>query len=278
MEPGSFKKILQVLDILEDRSSGLSFEAIHERLNAPRSTLYRYLKALTDAGLIASLPGTGYSLGPRIAELDYKMRTLDPLIVVSRPVMAELVQAAPAVALLCRLYRNRVLCIHQEAHPNALRSNYERGRSRPLLRGAASRVILAYMAPRVIAKQYELQAEKFKVANLGDNLAEVKATLRKIRQRGWESVEGQVTPGATGIAAPILDASNNIVGSLSLTMSRINMDPDVVRQIAESVVHSADMISHRIKTQAMQVISEELPVIESAKLPVKRKSTTLPKS
>ena len=139
-------------------------------------------------------------------------------------------------------------------------------------------MILAYMAPRVIAKQYELQAEKFKVANLGDNLAEVKATLRKIRQRGWESVEGQVTPGATGIAAPILDASNNIVGSLSLTMSRINMDPDVVRQIAESVVHSADMISHRIKTQAMQVISEELPVIESAKLPVKRKSTTLPKS
>jgi DNA-binding IclR family transcriptional regulator len=193
-------------------------------------------------------------------------------------VMAELIQTAPAVALLCRLYRNRVLCIHQEAHPDAIRSNYERGRSRPLLRGAASRVILAYMTPRVIAKQYELQPDKFKVANLGDSLVEVKATLRKIRQRGWESVEGQVTPGATGIAAPILDASNNIVGSLSLTMSRINMDPEVIQHIAESVVHSANVISLRIKTQTMQVISEEPPVIEPAKLPAARKSTSSPKS
>lgn len=249
MGTGSFEKILQVLDILEGSSSGLMFDEIHARLDAPRSTLYRYLKALSDAGLIASLPNTGYSLGPRIAELDYKMRTTDPLIVVSRPVMAELVQSTPAVALLCRLYRNNVLCIHQESHPNAMRSNYERGRSRPLLRGAASRVILAYLAPRTIARLYEEQPDEFRKADLVGSLAEVRAGLKQIRQRGWESVEGQVTPGATGIAAPILDSGDAVIGSLSLTMGRVRMEEADVQRIAERVSFCAGIITNAIKQQ-----------------------------
>ena len=48
----------------------------------PARTLYRYLKALTDAGLLSSLPGLGYVLGSRIIELDYKKiryrRSADP--------------------------------------------------------------------------------------------------------------------------------------------------------------------------------------------------------
>lgn len=250
MGTGSFDKILQVLDILEASNTGLMFDEIHARLDAPRSTLYRYLKALTDAGLIASLPNTGYTLGPRIAELDYKMRTTDPLIVLSRPVMSELVQSTPAVALLCRLYRNNVLCIHQESHPDALRSNYERGRTRPLLRGAASRIILAYMAARNISRLYDEQPDEFKAAGLGDSLAEVRACLKKIRQRGWESVEGQVTPGATGIAAPILDNGDGVIGSLSVTLGRVRLDEAEVQRIAERVSFCANIITNAIKRQA----------------------------
>jgi DNA-binding IclR family transcriptional regulator len=262
MGSGSFEKILQVLDILEESNSGLVFDEIHSRLDAPRSTLYRYLKALTDAGLIASLPNTGYTLGPRIAELDYKMRISDPLVVLSRPVMAELVQSTPGVALLCRLYRNSVLCVHQESHPDAMRSNYERGLTRPLLRGAASRIILAYMPTRTVAKLYEAQPEEFKAANLGETLPEVRAALKQVRQRGWESVEGQVNPGATGIAAPILGSGEVVIGSLSVTLGRVRMEQSEIERIAERISFCANIISNAIKQQAPA--PQQRPTMRSA--------------
>ncbi|MGY9105836.1 MAG: HTH domain-containing protein, partial [Alphaproteobacteria bacterium] len=85
-----------------------------QKLGFTRSTLYRYLKTLSAAGLITSLPNVGYTFGPRIAELDYEMRNRDPLIIGAKPVMEKLVEDIPGVALLCRRYRDRVLCVHQE--------------------------------------------------------------------------------------------------------------------------------------------------------------------
>lgn len=248
MATASFDKVLQVLDIVENASSGLSFDDIHAQLDAPRSTLYRYLKALADAGLIVSLPATGYTLGPRIAELDYKMRSSDPLIVSSKPVMAELVQAVPAVALLCRLYRDKVLCVHQEQNAGAPRSGYERGRARPLFRGAASRAILAYLPPRTIAKLFSDQA-----ANAGElgaperSLDELKLNLQRIRQRGWAHVEGQVTPGATGISAPIFEGGARVIASLSLTITRTSIAPQELNRIGERVAFCAGIITKAIE-------------------------------
>ena len=144
-----------LLDLFEESPSGWTFERIHSRLGYTRSTLYRYLKILSDAELLTSLPEAGYTLGPRIVELDHEIRAHDPIIRASRPVMLELVQEIPGIALLCRSYRNKVLCVHQERSTTEIESTYERGRTMPLLRGAASRIILANMPPRTIAALYE---------------------------------------------------------------------------------------------------------------------------
>src|SRR6266853_4774367 len=113
--PSSHERMLRVLDLIEESPSPLTSDDMADRLGFTRSTLYRHLKNLSDAGLVTSFPDVGYALGPRIAELDYKMRSSDPLIIASRPVMAELVEAVPGIALLCRRYRDQVLCVHQES-------------------------------------------------------------------------------------------------------------------------------------------------------------------
>ena len=242
----SLERMLRVVDVIEENDRGITFDQMHSTLGYTRSTLYRYLKILTDAEFVTSLPDIGYTLGPRIIELDYKMRTRDPLLIASRPVMAELVRTTPGIALLCRRYRDKVLCVHQERGTDAFHSNYERGRPRPLLSGAASRIILCYMPTHLTTRLFHEQAAAFAEAGLGHSLSEVRAALKRIRQTGWDMTEGQVTQGVTGIAAPIFDNRGTILGSLSVTVGRTRMDATEIKAVAERVVFCAGIVTKAI--------------------------------
>ena len=43
------ERMLRVLDVVEAGPASMSFEQVHDALGYTRSTLYRYLKTLTDA-------------------------------------------------------------------------------------------------------------------------------------------------------------------------------------------------------------------------------------
>ena len=242
--------MLSVLEFVEERGQVEGMEAMLDGLSLTRSTLYRYVRALTDFGLLATSPGTGYTLGPRIIELDYKIRVRDPIILSSHPLMTQLVQTVPGIALLCRRYRDKVLCVHQVRGAVGFVSTYERGRARPLLKGAASRVILANMPTTQIAKLYAQDADGFSEAQLGDSLKAVRSSLRGIRQQGWESSEGQVVSGVTGIAAPIFDGKDHVMGSLSLTVGRTGLTAGEVSEIATRVAFCAQVVSSAMSAQA----------------------------
>lgn len=243
----SHERMLSVLDLFDVENPEWSFEAMHARLGYSRSTIYRYIKTLTDAGFLTSFPGRGFTLGPRVIELDYQITVTDPLVRVARPVMAELVSGYASISLLCRRYRHKVLCVHQETGTSQFRSTYERGKARPLLQGAASLVILAYFSNYQLTKLYEEQAEAFAAAGLGETLAAVRETLKRFRQKGWVTTEGQVTPGVTGIAAPIFDSKSEIVGSLSLTLPETGMQEDRANTIGERVSFCAGIISKSLE-------------------------------
>ena len=68
-EASSLERMIGLLDLFEEPAQSWTFDRIHARLGYSRSTLYRYLKVLTDAEILSSLPGLGFTLGPRIAEL-----------------------------------------------------------------------------------------------------------------------------------------------------------------------------------------------------------------
>lgn len=249
MPGSSLDKMLSVLEFVEERGQVAGMDEMLGALSLTRSTLYRYVRTLVEFGLLATSPGMGYTLGPRIIELDYKIRARDPIIQASHTLMTQLVQAAPGIALLCRRYRDKVLCVHQVRGQVGFVSTYERGRARPLLKGAASLVILANMPAAQIAKLYHQDPEGFAEAELGDSLKAVRHALRSIRQLGWKASESQVVSGVTGIAAPIFDSGDHVMGSLSLTVGRTGLSPAEVAEIAGRVAFCAQVVSSALSAQ-----------------------------
>jgi len=173
-------------------------------LGFSRSTAYRQLGALVKSGLLEALEGSSaYVLGPAIIELDRNIRLSDPLLTAATPAMRWLAEQAPVpcTVLLCRLYRDRVMCIEQEEKAGAAGTvSYERGRPMPLSRGAPSRTILAQLPPRRLATLMpSIEAENA----AGFDSEAFCRRLREIRKDGHCVTRGEVDDDVVGIAVPL---------------------------------------------------------------------------
>lgn len=194
-------------------------EEVAATLEVSLSTAYRQLGGLASSGLVEAVEGANaYVLGPAIVELDRNIRLSDPLLAVAKPAMRWLAEQAPVscTILLCRLYRDRVMCILQEEKPGEAGAvSYERGRPMPLSRGAPSKMILAQLPARQLTRLVPtLEAD---LPNPGAAALEgFRAELREMRKRGYCITRGEVDPGVVGIAVPLASPRRGVVASLGV--------------------------------------------------------------
>ena len=92
--------MLRILELFSEAEPVWSTAAIIEALETSRSTGYRYIKTLHDAGLLNAVSNGQYRLGPRIIEMDLQIRQTDPLLLASQGVLEDLVDTIGHSALL----------------------------------------------------------------------------------------------------------------------------------------------------------------------------------
>ncbi len=238
----SADKVLSVLALFSAERSVWSAEDAATQLNVSLSTAYRYFNSLVSCGLLDRIYRNHYVLGPAIIEHDWQIRMADPVLAVAKPIMLDLLRSCDgsATVLLCRLYRQRVMCIHQETnHYEHPVSSYERGRPRPMLRGATSKIILAYLPTRTLANLWRDYPKEIAATGLGASFEDFKATLKVLRRNGFCVSRGEVDHGRIGIAAPIFDAHDRIVGSLSIVLYSAETSDRSINRLAALVVAAA---------------------------------------
>ena len=164
---GSGERLLGILGLFSEDRPEWTPEEMMQALGFSRPTLYRYLKTLKDAGYIVSLPQAGYTLGPRVTELDFLMRRSDPLIAASEAHLKALAERFVGSAFVIRFYGHRMLCVASEVSAPAPRSSYPRGRPMPLGKGAISRAIVAFLPPRERADLVSEYLDAFVTSGIG---------------------------------------------------------------------------------------------------------------
>ncbi|MGP0090043.1 MAG: IclR family transcriptional regulator [Xanthobacteraceae bacterium] len=217
----SADRLLAVLQLFTPDRPEWTVETAASEVGVSVSTAYRYFRSLCRIGLLDPYAGGAYVLGPAIIEFDRQIRIGDPLIKVAGPVMRKLVAQAGhvGVALLCRVYRNRVMCVHQESEGHIDHAvGYERGRPMPMFRGASSKIIFAHLSSRsarwlVLKHQVEIAA-----SGLGSDWEAIKLTLRRMRAAGICITRAEVDRDRVGIAAPVFDPSGKVLGSVGLAV------------------------------------------------------------
>lgn len=221
------EKVLGLLRLFSTEQPVWTVEAAAGALGLPQSTAYDHFRSLGQAGLIASTGAGRYVLGPAVIELDRIARSSDPILLEGGPILARLVAEPPVavVGLLCRLYREKVMCVDQRASQEADAAiSYERGRLMPLFRGAASKVILAHLERRRLHRLFEENASDIAANGLGHTWSEFRSTLRAIRSRDAFVTRGELDAGRVGISIALLAGSGEAFGSMSLVVEERDYD------------------------------------------------------
>jgi DNA-binding IclR family transcriptional regulator len=241
--PGSATdRVLGILDLFTEAEPLWTAEALMQRLGAPRSTLYRHLRALIATGFVVQAGGGAFALGPRIIELDRQIRIADPLLRIAPPIMSAQRQAVAGTQLLCRFYGSRVLSIHEDRGDPRIETSFDRGRTFPLFRGAASRSILAHLPQAQQQRLFLHHAGDIAAAGFGKTWPEFRDGLKAIRQRGY-AVVSDIDPEVIGVSAPIFAAPKVVTASLVLARLKREVTEKDIGTLAELAIASTSSIS-----------------------------------
>ena len=198
-------------------------------------------------GLIIGLGKGTYALGPRIIELERKIRMTDPLLASGKRIMPKIADEIPnSVLLLCNLWGDQVLCIHEEIAKKGDQSvGFGRGRGipYPLFRGAASLAILANLPAHRTRSIYLKQNREIRDAGLGEDWATFRRNLQAIRKAGFAETVNTLGTERAAVAVPVVDSDLSLVACLSRIMPEqkyLGLDAEMVvdglRRCADELV------------------------------------------
>jgi DNA-binding IclR family transcriptional regulator len=206
----SLRRMLDVLGLFRPDQPVIDIEIICRQLGYTPASAYRYVKELSDAGLLVRLP-RGYAVGPRVIELDR------PILASSRNHVGSLVEQTGLELLISELYGSTVITIFDQMGIDKRTVRFGRGRPMDLFRSATSRVILAYLLPRQLRRLYDQHLQE--ATHIAPTWKDFSKAILSIRKSGYCVSRGELDQGMAGIAAPIFDEKRRILGSLTLVGS-----------------------------------------------------------
>jgi len=242
----SLARMLGVLDLFAEQRLHCSADDVTVALQVSLPTAYRYLKVLTDAGLLVRSADALYTLGPRIIMLDHFIRQADPVLQCGIPFMKELVAHSGLDCVVSRLHGEQLLDVHREHASMPARLSYGRGRPRPLFLGAAPKVILATLPPAQLRRLFDARRAEAAAAGLPDDWTGFRGYFARIRRAGHYFSNGELEPGLAAIAAPLLWPDGSCAAALSLVASTQRMAVIDTAKLTPLLERAAREISARL--------------------------------
>ena len=230
---------MQVLRLFSEEKSNWTVPEIAAQIEVPASTVYRTVRELVSQEMLEQSTEALYRLGSAFIEFDRLVRVTDPLIKAGSGLLSDLVAQTevPCTAVLARLYGNTVMCVADAqsklGHPP---TTLERGRPRPLTRGATSKMILAQLPARRLNK----------LLGGADPLDRFRKELLTVRKAGYVIARGEVDEGIVGIAAPVLMPELAISASLCLVVSASMLTSNLEHRLILLTTMSAKLLTNRL--------------------------------
>jgi DNA-binding IclR family transcriptional regulator len=241
-------RALSLLFRLREADEPLSAGQLGDGLGVPASNTYRLLQQLEVSGLVERRARNEIVLGLRCLDLGGAVRErIDREIGrTAGPVMEELTRRTGETTLLTMRTGLQAICVLSVDSARPFRLSYELGRVMPMYRGASGRILLAHQRRRLVEQVLAEMAPY--VSETGEHVTPemMTAVLVGIRTDGYCVTRSELDAGATGIAAPILGASDRLVAGLTVAGPSNRVPDERLPSLIDEVRAAAARVEQRL--------------------------------
>jgi DNA-binding IclR family transcriptional regulator len=211
----SIERAAAILRLLSGRTRRLGVVDLSGELGLSKGTVHGLLRTLQHVGFVEQDPETGkYRLGAALLHMGSSYLDGNELRTRALNWSDSLAARTQEAVRIGTLHDGQVLVVHHVFKPDDSLQTLDVGSLLPAHATALGKVLLAHH-PYVVDALAEAGLARYTDATICD-AERLARDLARIRERGWGSEIGELTPGQVSLAAPIMDRSGLTVGAVGI--------------------------------------------------------------
>lgn len=208
-----------IIEALASSRDPLGVTELSKMVDATKSRIHRHLVTLAQAGYVArDARSEKYCIGSRMVTLAQNIVTAVDIVAVAQPVLRELRDNFGHTAVTARLEGDQIRILDVALGISDYAIVQRVGNSLPsdmLHCSALGKIALAFGPTELLQRILSRPLAK-KTPHTLDNPRILKASLDRVRSQGWSSVPDEGIIGFNAVAAPVLDARNDLAAMIGI--------------------------------------------------------------
>ena len=241
----SAARVFDVFGLLVHHPDGLSLTEISDALAFPKSSAHGLLNTMVARGYLREgLRDRTYRLGPALFELGSAYIAGTDLVSDGWEIVRATARACNETVHLAVLDGSDVLYVAKEESTNTIRMVSAVGKRFPAYATGVGKILLANFAESDLHRHIPSTSPLPTItANTITDVGMLRRAIAEARSRGYAIDIEESTVGLCCVAAPVHDASGQIVAGMSVSVPSMRFTPERQRELLALITQQANKLS-----------------------------------
>jgi DNA-binding IclR family transcriptional regulator len=241
----SLDRSLDILECFGPREPELGLGELARRVGLPKSTTHRFLATLVRRGYAVQAAPGRYRAGIRLWELGCVAVAQVGLREAARPTMEWLARETQETIHLAVLDGHEIVYIDKIESTQPVQAYSRIGGRMPAFCVATGKAMLAHQPPECLADLVRRGLARYTPRTITDP-DRLRKVLQRARRDGYAVNQGEYRVDVGGVAAPLKDHLDRVVGAVGVTAPLSRLPRARVKALVPLVARAAAEISGRL--------------------------------
>jgi DNA-binding IclR family transcriptional regulator len=243
----SIDRAIAVLKAFGEEEPELGVTELSQRLDLPKSTVYRLLTSLQQEGIVDQDSETEkYRLGIELVRLAGLVLKQIDVRQVAWPYLRSLAETSEETVNLSVLTDGgKVINTDGISSPRIVRNVGWIGREMLPHCVSSGKALLAYLPQQRLERILAKGLPRFTEETITDPIL-LQEELKKVRQQGYAVAQEELEIGLSAVAAPVWNHEEEVVAAVSVSGPSFRLSSEKIPELAELTKRTANEISHQL--------------------------------